>query len=80
LREWLDAMPGLPTVVIDEVQKVPALLDVLHGLLEDRPGLRFVLTGSSAHTIRRGSWNLLAGRLGEAMNVFILGAPAPAGR
>jgi len=66
LRELLDAKPGTGTVVIDEVQKVPALLDVVHALLEERPGLRFVLTGSSARKIRRGSWNLLAGRLVEA--------------
>ncbi|WP_322774399.1 AAA family ATPase [Synechococcus sp. CBW1107] len=66
LRERLAAEPGRTTVVIDEVQKVPALLDVVHALVEQRPQLRFVLTGSSARQLRRGSWNLLAGRLVEA--------------
>lgn len=45
--------------VIDEVQKVPDLLDEVHGLMETR-GLRFVLSGSSA--LRRGGANMLAGR------------------
>jgi len=48
-------------VVIDEVQKVPALLDEVHRLIEKR-GLKFVLTGSSARRLRRGDVNLLAGR------------------
>jgi predicted AAA+ superfamily ATPase len=66
LRQRLAAEPGIGTVVIDEVQKVPALLDVVHALLEEQPQLRFLLTGSSARKLRRGSWNLLAGRLVEA--------------
>ena len=48
-------------VVIDEVQKIPALLDEVHRLIEKR-GLRFVLTGSSARRLRRKNVNLLAGR------------------
>lgn len=48
-------------VVIDEVQKVPALLDEVHRLIERRK-LRFALTGSSARKLRRGGVNLLAGR------------------
>ncbi len=48
-------------VVIDEVQKVPALLDEVHRLIEQRE-LRFALTGSSARKLRRGGVNLLAGR------------------
>ena len=49
------------TCVIDEIQKIPALLDEVHELIESR-GLRFILTGSSARKLRRGSANLLAGR------------------
>ncbi|MBN8246560.1 MAG: ATP-binding protein [Verrucomicrobia bacterium] len=52
---------GSQTIVVDEVQKVPALLDEVHWLIENR-GLRFVLTGSSARKLRRGHANLLAGR------------------
>ncbi len=47
--------------VIDEVQKVPALLDEVHWLIENR-GAQFVLSGSSARKLRRGHANLLAGR------------------
>jgi predicted AAA+ superfamily ATPase len=48
-------------VVIDEVQKLPSLLDEVHRLIEAR-GVRFLLTGSSARKLRRGQANLLAGR------------------
>lgn len=48
-------------VVIDEIQKVPALLDEVHRLIEKRR-IRFVLTGSSARRLRRENVNLLAGR------------------
>src|SRR5688500_15834073 len=48
-------------IVVDEVQKVPALLDEVHRLIE-RKRWRFVLTGSSARKLRRSGTNLLAGR------------------
>ena len=48
-------------IVIDEVQKLPALLDEVHWLIE-RVGRSFLLTGSSARKLRRGHANLLAGR------------------
>lgn len=48
-------------VVIDEVQKLPRLLDAVHHLIETTP-TKFALTGSSARKIARGSANLLAGR------------------
>jgi predicted AAA+ superfamily ATPase len=50
------------TLVIDEVQKVPALLSVVHRCMEHRKDLRFVLTGSSARKLRRSGVDLLAGR------------------
>lgn len=50
-----------PVIVIDEVQKVPALLDEVHWLIENRTQ-SFLLTGSSARKLRRGHANLLAGR------------------
>jgi predicted AAA+ superfamily ATPase len=55
-----DAPPGTFTV-IDEVQKVPALLDEVHWLIENR-GQHFMLSGSSARKLRRGHANLLGGR------------------
>ncbi len=48
-------------VVIDEIQRLPALLNEVHRLIEDR-GVRFLLTGSSARKLRRGGVNLLGGR------------------
>lgn len=48
-------------VLIDEVQRAPRLLDVVHRLIEST-GKRFVLTGSSGRKLRRGASNLLAGR------------------
>jgi predicted AAA+ superfamily ATPase len=52
---------GTTVVFVDEVQKVPAILDEVHSLIE-RGGVRFILTGSSARKLRRGGANLLAGR------------------
>ena len=54
-------VPAGGWVAIDEIQKVPALLDEVHRLIELRR-LRFVLSGSSARKLRRGGTNLLAGR------------------
>jgi predicted AAA+ superfamily ATPase len=53
--------PDIEWVVIDEVQKVPDLLDVVHRLIEER-GIKFALTGSSARKLKHGGANLLAGR------------------
>ena len=57
-------------IVIDEIQRVPALLAEVHRLIE-RQHHRFLLTGSSARTLRRGSADLLAGRAWVA-NLFPL--------
>jgi predicted AAA+ superfamily ATPase len=59
LAEELDARTRL--VVIDEIQKLPVLLDEVHRLIEQHK-VRFVLTGSSARKLRRSSVNLLGGR------------------
>lgn len=48
-------------VVIDEIQRLPELLNEVHRLIEER-GVRFLLTGSSARKLRRGGINLLGGR------------------
>lgn len=62
LRELLAGSPGTATVVIDEVQRAPELLTVVHALLEEPSPPRFVLTGSSARKLRRGGVDLLGGR------------------
>ena len=48
-------------VVIDEIQRLPILLNEAHRLIEEK-GIRFLLTGSSARKLRRGGVNLLGGR------------------
>jgi len=48
-------------VILDEVQKVPALLDEVHWLIENE-GIQFILCGSSARKLKRGQANLLGGR------------------
>ena len=54
--------PGTKLVVIDEVQKLPGILDEVHLMIERDKELRFILTGSSARKLKRGGANLLAGR------------------
>ncbi|MCX6162191.1 MAG: AAA family ATPase [Ignavibacteriae bacterium] len=48
-------------VIIDEIQKVPQLLDEVHWLIENK-GIRFILCGSSARKLKRGKANFLGGR------------------
>ena len=62
LRHTIAASPGRRPVVIDEVQRVPELLQVVHQLIELDKRLHFVLTGSSARKLRRTGVDLLAGR------------------
>lgn len=54
-------LPARSVVVIDEIQRLPLLLNEVHALLEERD-LRFILTGSSPVKLRRGGVNLLGGR------------------
>ena len=61
LREITSGSKG-KTIIIDEVQKVPELLDVVHELLEEANGIQFILTGSSARKLKRTGVDLLAGR------------------
>lgn len=62
LRDIAAGEPDRSTVILDEVQRVPELLTVVHALMEERSGRRFVLTGSSARKLRRGGVDLLGGR------------------
>lgn len=64
LREQLLAKPKeflRHPIILDEVQKVPQVLDEVHWLIENK-GLRFILCGSSARKLKRGHANLLGGR------------------
>ena len=49
-------------IIIDEIQKAPALLSVVHSLIEEKMGWQFILTGSSARKLKRSGVDLLAGR------------------
>jgi predicted AAA+ superfamily ATPase len=65
LEDELRAAPArLRTVFLDEVQRLPSLLDAVQVLLDEHPGrFRFLLSGSSARKLRRGQANLLPGRV-----------------
>ena len=62
LRELAGATPSHSDVVIDEVQRVPDLLMVVHQLMEEPGCPRFVLTGSSSRQLKRAGVELLTGR------------------
>ena len=72
LRELVAGNREATVVVVDEVQKAPELLDVVHSLIETRRAPRFVLTGSSARKLKRTGVDLLAGRaLLRSMHPFM---------
>jgi len=64
LRQQIDDLsPNFKAkILIDEIQRVPKLLDIVHALMEQRPNLQFILCGSSARKLRHGASNLLGGR------------------
>ena len=62
LREELLAAKNNRLVIIDEIQKMPILLNEVHHLME-RHNISFILTGSSARKLKRGGSNLLGGRV-----------------
>lgn len=64
VRERLEAPQKL--VVIDEIQKIPALMDEVHLMISRDPALRFVLSGSSSRKLYRGGVNLMGGRVWDA--------------
>jgi predicted AAA+ superfamily ATPase len=62
LRELVEGNPEKKIVIIDEIQKVPELLDIVHALMEEKTELQFILTGSSARKIKQKGVDLLGGR------------------
>src|SRR5205814_1508744 len=54
-------------VIIDEIQKVPLLLDEVHWMIENIEGIQFVLCGSSIRKLKRTGSNLLGGRAWRTM-------------
>jgi predicted AAA+ superfamily ATPase len=63
LRELVFANKDKRVIVIDEIQKIPDLLSVVHLLIEKKQGWQFVLTGSSTRKLKRTGVDLLAGRV-----------------
>ena len=64
LIEEVHALPQGSLIIIDEVQKLPELLEVVHSLIEEKQGWQFILTGSSARKLKCSGVDLLAGRVG----------------
>jgi len=62
LKELVLAHSQQKTFIIDEVQKAPALLSVIHELIEQKRGWQFILTGSSARKLKQTGVDLLGGR------------------
>ncbi len=59
--QYLDQKKQVKWISIDEIQRLPRLLDLVHRMIE-KYGVKFALTGSSARKLKRGAANLLAGR------------------
>ncbi len=62
LLELVRAQPKGQIVIIDEIQKIPELLSLVHVLIEEKQGWIFILTGSSSRKLKREGVDLLAGR------------------
>lgn len=62
LNDLINGNPHKKTIVIDEIQKAPALLTVVHQLIEEKRGLQFILTGSSSRKLKQTGADLLGGR------------------
>jgi predicted AAA+ superfamily ATPase len=76
LHEELDKADERTLVIIDEIQKIPQLLDEVHWLMSNR-GIRFVLCGSSARKLMRVGANLLGGRALRTVMYPLVSAEIP---
>lgn len=62
LETLIEGNPGQKVIIIDEVQKIPEVLSVVHRMIEKNKSLRFILTGSSSRKLKRAGVDLLGGR------------------
>lgn len=62
IRDIAAAMKQGSTLILDEIQRIPELLPEIHALIEEKRGIQFILTGSSARKLRRTASDLLGGR------------------
>jgi uncharacterized protein len=60
--DTVHAEPGGRAIIIDEIQRVPAMLSAVHALIEEKKGWIFILTGSSSRKLKQAGVDLLAGR------------------
>jgi len=72
--------PGQRVLIVDEIQKLPALLNEVQLLIDRNKALRVILTGSSARKLWRGGANLLGGRAWTCRLHPLVSAELPAGR
>lgn len=63
IRALVEALPPNPRVLVDEIQRLPSLLNTIQSLIDQHRDTLFMLTGSSARKLRHGQVNLLPGRL-----------------
>ena len=72
LMEMVRAQEAGTVIIIDEVQKLPDLLEVVHSLIEEKKKWQFIMTGSSARKIKRSAADLLGGRaISMTMHPFL---------
>lgn len=76
LSQELEDFGENDTVIIDEIQKLPQLLDEVHYLIQ-RKGIRFILSGSSARKLKRAGTNLLGGRASKEQMFPLVSAEIP---
>lgn len=62
LLDIVRSQPPKQTIILDEIQKIPELLSLVHVLIEEKKGWKFILTDSSARKLKRDGVDLLAGR------------------
>lgn len=62
IRDVVDTLHAGSTLILDEVQRVPALLPEIHALIEEKRNIQFIMTGSSPRKLRRSMSDLLGGR------------------
>lgn len=65
IKRIIDAFPDgeKKLILIDEIQRIPSMLNTIQSLIDNKKNLRFLLTGSSARKLKRGQANLLPGRI-----------------
>jgi predicted AAA+ superfamily ATPase len=81
LLDVVRALPRGHAVLLDEIQRLPVLLNLVHKLIEEKRGWVFVLTGSSARKLKRSGVDLLAGRaLLDHLHPFMAAELGPAFR